>query len=74
MHENRIKTNHRRRTKMMNMLQKKFKNKGFVIKLIIVCELNSRCRVELVVMQTCKDDEFKCILNYQYHSPKFKIS
>ncbi|XP_060836281.1 KRAB-A domain-containing protein 2-like [Rhopalosiphum padi] len=34
-------------------------------------ELNSRCQVDLVDMQTCKDGEFKFILNYQDHLTKF---
>ncbi|KAL4107766.1 hypothetical protein QTP88_018058 [Uroleucon formosanum] len=45
--------------------------KGIVIKPIISLELNSRCQVDLVDMQTCKDGEFKFIINYQDHLTKF---
>jgi len=48
------------------------RTKQKVPKKIIICrELNSRCQVDLVDMQTCKDGEFKFILNYQDHLTKF---
>lgn len=51
--------------------KQKVPKKGIVIKPIISHELNSCCQVDLVDMQTCKDGEFKFILNYQYHLTKF---
>ncbi|XP_060873880.1 KRAB-A domain-containing protein 2-like [Metopolophium dirhodum] len=50
--------------------KQKVPKKGIVIKPIISRELNSRCQVAFVDMQTCKDGEFKCILNYQDHLTK----
>ncbi|XP_022170651.1 KRAB-A domain-containing protein 2-like [Myzus persicae] len=50
--------------------KQKVPKKGIVIKPIISRELNFRCQVDLVDMQTCKDGEFKFILNYQDHLPK----
>lgn len=47
--------------------KQKFPRKGIVVKPIISHELNSRCQVDLVDMQTCKDSEYKFILNYQDH-------
>jgi len=51
--------------------KQKVPKKGIVIKPIISRELNSRCQVDLVDMQTYKDGEFKFILNYQDHLNKF---
>lgn len=51
--------------------QIKSSEKRYCNKPIISRELNSRCQVDLVDMQTCKDGEFKFILNYQDHLTKF---
>ncbi|XP_050056256.1 KRAB-A domain-containing protein 2-like [Aphis gossypii] len=51
--------------------KQKVPKKGIVVKPIISRELNSRCQVDLVDMQTCKDGEYKFILNYQDHLTKF---
>jgi hypothetical protein len=51
--------------------KQKIPKKGIVIKPIISPELNFRCQIHLVDMQTCKDSEFKFILNYQDHLTKF---
>eukprot|EP00102_Acyrthosiphon_pisum_P013080 XP_008182495.1 PREDICTED: KRAB-A domain-containing protein 2-like [Acyrthosiphon pisum] len=50
--------------------KQKVPKKGIVVKPIISRELNSRCQVDLVDMQTFKDGEFKFILNYQDHLTK----
>jgi len=50
--------------------ERKSPEKGIVVKPIISRELNSRCQVDLVDMQTCKDGEYKFILNYQDHQTK----
>jgi hypothetical protein len=44
---------------------------NIVIKPIISCELDSPCQVDLVDMQTCKNDGFKFILDYQDHLSKY---
>ncbi|XP_025198890.1 KRAB-A domain-containing protein 2-like, partial [Melanaphis sacchari] len=51
--------------------KQKAPRKGIVVKPIISSELNSRCQIDLVDMQTCKDGEYKFILNYQDHLTKF---
>lgn len=53
--------------------KQKVPKKGIVIKPNISRELNSRCQVVLVDMQTHKDGEFKFILNYQDHLTKLSI-
>lgn len=45
--------------------------KGVVIKPMIFNEINSRGQVDLIDMQSCKDREFKFIMNYQDHLSKF---
>ncbi|XP_060845364.1 KRAB-A domain-containing protein 2-like [Rhopalosiphum padi] len=51
--------------------KQKAPRKGIVVKPLISSELNSRCQIDLVDMQTCKDGEYKFILNYQDHLTKF---
>lgn len=51
--------------------KQKAPRKGIVVKPIISSELNSRCQINLVDMQTCKDGEYKFILNYQDHLTEF---
>ncbi|XP_025191778.1 KRAB-A domain-containing protein 2-like [Melanaphis sacchari] len=73
-HDAHIKTGHGERTRSLCVqCQRKQKvlRKGIVVKPIISHELNSRCQVDLVDMQTCKDGEYKFILNYQDHLTKF---
>uniref|UniRef100_A0A2S2PCC0 KRAB-A domain-containing protein 2 n=1 Tax=Schizaphis graminum TaxID=13262 RepID=A0A2S2PCC0_SCHGA len=45
--------------------------KGIVVKPIVSSESNLRCQIDLVDMQTCKDGEYKFILNYQDQLRKF---
>lgn len=47
--------------------------KGLVVKPIITKEAYGRGQVYLIDMQTCKDGEFKFILNYQDHLTKFVV-
>lgn len=51
----------------------KGKKKGIVIKPILTSEMNSRCQVDLIDLQTQPDNEFKFILNYQDHLTKFVV-
>lgn len=53
--------------------QKKLKvlRKGLVIKPMIFSEMNSRCQVDLIDMQSQEDRGFKFILVYQDHLTKF---
>lgn len=51
----------------------KSKKKGIVIKPILTSEMNSRCQVDLIDLQTQPDNEFKFILNYQDHLTKFVV-
>lgn len=45
--------------------------KGLVVRPILSSELNSRCQVDLVDMQSSPDNEFKFIMVYQDHMTKF---
>ncbi|KAM0724672.1 KRAB-A domain-containing protein 2 [Formica fusca] len=47
-------------------LKKKAKGKGVVVKSMVMsdCELNSRCQIDLIDMQTEPDRDYKFILNY----------
>nr|XP_022912037.1 KRAB-A domain-containing protein 2-like [Onthophagus taurus] len=45
--------------------------KGIVVKPIVSKEMNSRCQVDLIDMQTNPDGNFKFILVYQDHLTKF---
>ncbi|XP_045511256.1 KRAB-A domain-containing protein 2-like [Colias croceus] len=51
--------------------KKSLPKKGLVVKPIISNELNSRCQVDLVDMQSQSDGEFKFIMVYQDHLTKF---
>lgn len=51
--------------------KQKVTKKSILVKPIISHVLHSGCQVDLVDMQTCKDGEFKFILNYQDHLTKF---
>jgi hypothetical protein len=51
--------------------KKSMPRKGSVSKPMIFRELNSRCQVDLVDMQSCADGEYKFITNYQDHLTKF---
>ncbi|GFU77811.1 KRAB-A domain-containing protein 2 [Trichonephila clavipes] len=45
--------------------------KGIVVKPMISSELNSRCEVDLIDLQSNRDGEYKFILVYQDHLTKF---
>lgn len=45
--------------------------KGLVVKPIIHSEMNSRCQVDLIDMQSNPDGQYKFILVYQDHLTKF---
>lgn len=47
--------------------------KGVVVKPMVFNEVNSRGQVDLIDMQSCKDRDFKFIMNYQDHLSKFLI-
>eukprot|EP00102_Acyrthosiphon_pisum_P027906 XP_016665116.1 PREDICTED: KRAB-A domain-containing protein 2-like [Acyrthosiphon pisum] len=47
------------------------KRKGLVVKPIIHSEMNSRCQVDLIDMQSQADGEFRFIMVYQDHLTKF---
>lgn len=48
-----------------------YKRKGLVVKPIIHSEMNSRCQVDLIDMQSQADGEFRFIMVYQDHLTKF---
>lgn len=54
-------------------LKKKVKRKGLVVKPILTNEMNSRCQVDLIDMQSEADGDFRFILNYQDHLTKFTV-
>ena len=54
----------------MNHARKKTLKKGFVVKPILHNEMNSRCQVDLVDMQSSPDRDMKFILVYQDHLTK----
>ncbi|GFU12864.1 KRAB-A domain-containing protein 2 [Trichonephila clavipes] len=45
--------------------------KGIVVKPMISSELNSRCQVDLIDLQTNRDGKYKFIMVYQDHLTKF---
>ncbi|XP_043478772.1 SCAN domain-containing protein 3-like [Leptopilina heterotoma] len=51
--------------------KKNHPKKGLVVKPLLFKEINVRAQVDLIDMQTCKDGDFKFILNYQDHLTKF---
>ncbi|XP_050307832.1 KRAB-A domain-containing protein 2-like [Anthonomus grandis grandis] len=53
--------------------QKKLKSakKGLVVKPMVFSEMNSRCQVDLIDMQSHPDREYKFIMVYQDHLTKF---
>ncbi|CAG4949101.1 unnamed protein product [Parnassius apollo] len=51
--------------------KKKFAKKGLVVKPIISNELNSRCQVDLIDIQSQDDGDYKFIMVYQDHLTKF---
>lgn len=61
--------------KLCHPCQKKQKTlkKGIVIKPILHSEMNSRCQVDLIDLQTNPDGNYKFILVYQDHLTKFVI-
>ncbi|CAG5024424.1 unnamed protein product [Parnassius apollo] len=52
-------------------MKQKSLRKGLVVKPILCDEMNSRCQVDLIDMQTSPDGNFKFILVYQDHLTKF---
>jgi hypothetical protein len=50
---------------------KNSKKKGFVVKPILHNEMNSRCQVDMIDMQSNPDCDIKFILVYQDHLTKF---
>ncbi|XP_011165454.2 KRAB-A domain-containing protein 2-like [Solenopsis invicta] len=61
--------------KLCQPYQKKQKTlkKGIVIKPILHSEMNSRCQIDLIDLQTNPDGNYKFILVYQDHLTKFVI-
>ncbi|CAG9561120.1 unnamed protein product [Danaus chrysippus] len=53
--------------------KKSMKKKGLVSKPILHSEMNSRCQVDLIDMQTQEDRGFKFIMVYQDHLTKFVL-
>ncbi|XP_043471318.1 KRAB-A domain-containing protein 2-like [Leptopilina heterotoma] len=53
--------------------KKNHPKKGLVVKPLLFREINLRAQVDLIDMQTCKDGDYKFILNYQDHLSKFLI-
>lgn len=53
--------------------KQKLLKKGFVVKPILHNELNSRCQIDLIDMQTNPDGVMKFILVYQDHLTKFVL-
>ncbi|XP_045471794.1 KRAB-A domain-containing protein 2-like [Harmonia axyridis] len=53
--------------------KKKIKKKGLVVAPILSDHMNSRCRVNLIDMQSKPDRDYRLILNYQDHLTKFTI-
>lgn len=51
--------------------KQKSKSKGLVIKPMVFSEMNSRCQVDLIDMQSQGDGEFQFIILYQDHLTKF---
>ena len=45
--------------------------KGIVVKPMISSELNSRCQIDLIDLQSNSDGEYKFIMMYQDHLTKF---
>ncbi|XP_057654773.1 KRAB-A domain-containing protein 2-like [Diorhabda carinulata] len=45
--------------------------KGIVVKPMVSSELNSRCQVDLIDLQSNRDGEYKFIMVYQHHLTKF---
>ena len=52
---------------------KKTQKKGFVVKPILHNEMNSRCQVDLIDIQSNPDRDMKFILVYQDHLTKFAL-
>ena len=55
-----------------NMKKSKIR-KSLVIKPILSSQMNSRCQVDLIDLQSQPDQDFKFILNYQDHLTKFCV-
>lgn len=53
--------------------KRKILKKGFVVKPILYSELNSRCQIDLIDMQTNPDGDMKFILLYHDHLTKFLL-
>ncbi len=45
--------------------------KGVVVKPMVFKNVNARAQIDLIDMQSCRDREFKFILNYQEHLSKY---
>ncbi|XP_050312883.1 KRAB-A domain-containing protein 2-like [Anthonomus grandis grandis] len=60
-------------TRVSSGCQKKLKSakKGLVVKPMVFSEMNSRCQVDLIDMQSHPDREYKFIMVYQDHLTKF---
>ena len=54
-------------------LKKSKVRKSLVVKPIISNEMNSRCQVDLIDMQSQPDNDYKFIMNYQDHLTKFVV-
>ncbi|XP_046749858.1 KRAB-A domain-containing protein 2-like [Diprion similis] len=53
--------------------KKSFPKKGVVVKPLLLKEVSARAQVDLIDMQSCKDQDYKFILNYQEHLTKFVL-
>ncbi|XP_044005583.1 KRAB-A domain-containing protein 2-like [Aphidius gifuensis] len=47
--------------------------RGLIVKPILATDLNLRCQVDLIDLQTQSDGDYKFIMNYQDHLTKFVI-
>ena len=54
-------------------LKRSKRNRGLVSKPILHSELNSRCQVDLIDMQSQQDEDYRFIMVYQDHLTKFCI-
>lgn len=53
--------------------KKSFPKKGVVVKPLLFKEVGARAQVDLIDMQSCKDQDYNFILNYQEHLTKFVL-
>ena len=54
-------------------MQKQTPKRGLVVRPVVSYEMNSRCQVDLIDMQSEPDGHYRFIMNYQNHLTKFTI-